>query len=67
MPNKSPKSALSGVLRLVAALLAIALGGGLAIDYVAQTNPAWHAKAQLFGATAARQYFNSLVEFEKKQ
>lgn len=67
MPNKSQKSAFSVLFRLVAALLAIALGGGLAIDYVAQTNPAWHAKAQLFGATAARQYFNALVTFEKTQ
>ncbi len=67
MADKSQKTALGILLRLVAALLALALGGGLAVDYVAQTNPAWRAKAQLFGTHAARQYLNSLIDFEKRQ
>ena len=67
MADKSKTTALSILLRLVAALLALALGGGLAIDYVAQANPEWRAKAQLFGTHAARQYLNALVDFEKRQ
>ncbi len=67
MSEKPRRSALSVLLSLLAALLVIALGGGLALDHVAAKNPAWDASAKGFAARAARLYYNTLVEFEKRQ
>ena len=61
---KPANTPLSIVLKVFFGLLTIALFGGLFLDMVAATNPAWAAAAHRFGEEVSLRYIAVLNKFE---